>query len=387
MKHLILLLLIVFSFQNTYAQNIISNHILQVSIDSLVRNVRDLSGEDSTLVGGVKTIITDRINETGNDIAADYIFERLNSYGLNVSNQNYDTLGRNVIAVQIGQKYPDSLLIICAHYDAVAAYAADDNASGTAAVLETARILSNYQFDLTIVYAFWDEEEIGLCGSRNYAAQAAINQQKIAGVVNLDMLGYDSDADKVFEIHSNQDSNSLRLKDSIISIINTYNLDLIPMVYSPGTSASDHSVFWRNNFASILLIESLAGGDFNRSLHTVNDSINLFNLSYFEELSKLVVGVTAAIAIPNNGASNGEVMDNLATLVNVFPNPTTSQFNLICPKEWKKVEVIDMKSNVLITEFNNKSVLPINLSDYSSGLYAIIIYFQDEIITKNVIKH
>lgn len=386
MKYLILLLSIVFSFQDINAQNIIATQMLQVSIDSLVKNVRELSGEDSTNINGKKTIIKNRINKTGNDMAADYIFERLNSYGLNVSNQKYSTLGRNVIAMQTGKKYPDSLLIICAHYDAVAAYAADDNASGTAAVLEAARILSDYQFALTIVYALWDEEETGLYGSSYYAAQAAINQQKIAGVVNLDMLGYDGNSDDVFEIHTNNDSKSLRLKDSIISIINTHDLNLIPMVYNPGTSASDHSAFWENNFGSILLIESYYGGDSNPKYHTVNDRINLFNLNYFEELSKLAVGVTAAVAMPYTGSSNGFVVDNSATAVSIYPNPTTSQFNLTCQKEWNKVEVIDMKGKVLITEFNNKSVLPINLSNYSNGLYSIIIYCKDEIITKNVIK-
>jgi hypothetical protein len=247
--------------------------------------------------------------------------------------------------------------------------------------------LSNYQFDLTIVYALWDEEEIGLLGSSYYAAQAAINQQKIAGVINLEMLGYDGNSDTIFEIHTNDDPKSLRLKDSIISIIDTYNLTLIPQVINPGTPGSDHSSFWNNNYGAIVYSQSFYGGDNNPSYHTKDDRLNLFNLNYFEELSKLAVGITSAVAIPNIGTSVGNIKYNPMTVINIYPNPTTSQFYLTCQKEWTKVEVIDMKGNILLTHYTNVPILPINLSNHSNGLYAVFIYCKDEIITKKVIKN
>ena len=49
---------------------------------------------------------------------------------------------------------------------------ADDNASGTAAVIEAARIFTQYDSKYTIIYALWDEEEQGLIGSAYYAHQA-----------------------------------------------------------------------------------------------------------------------------------------------------------------------------------------------------------------------
>ena len=76
--------------------------------------------------------------------------------------------------------YIDDIYIICAHYDSVTTYCADDNASSVAAVIEAARILSGECFDFTIVYALWDQEEIGLVGSEYYAF---VNQQEILGVL------------------------------------------------------------------------------------------------------------------------------------------------------------------------------------------------------------
>lgn len=66
---------------------------------------------------------------------------------------------------------------------------ADDNASGAAVVLEAARLLSSIQTPYTIIFALWDEEEIGLIGSANYARHAVQSGEQILGIVNMDMLG------------------------------------------------------------------------------------------------------------------------------------------------------------------------------------------------------
>jgi hypothetical protein len=77
-------------------------------------------------------------------------------------------------------------------------------------------------------------------------------------------------------------------------------LTLTPNVINPGKPGSDHSSFWNEGYGAIVYGESFFGGDPNPSHHTVNDRIDLFNLTYFEELSKLSVGITSTIAIPFN---------------------------------------------------------------------------------------
>ena len=52
---------------------------------------------------------------------------------------------------------PNDIYIVSAHYDSVTNFGADDNASGTAAIIELARILSQYCTENTIIYALWDD--------------------------------------------------------------------------------------------------------------------------------------------------------------------------------------------------------------------------------------
>lgn len=278
---------------------IIKSYIDETNTDSLINTVRVLSGEDSVIVGGRKTIIKHRISSLGNDLAADYIKERLNNYNLNLTDQKYSEGGRNIIATQTGALNPEAIYIICAHYDAVPEYAADDNASGVAAVIETARILSEMNFEHTIIYALWDEEEIGLVGSKFYAQEAGREGVNILGVVNMDMLGYDSNNDMLFDIHANENPVSIAIKDSLISIVSTYNIGLVPNVIDPGTTRSDHSSFWNESYGAILFGESFFGGDYNPEYHAPTDRIDIFNIPYFTELAKLSVGITASLANPN----------------------------------------------------------------------------------------
>lgn len=111
---------------------------------------------------------------------------------------------------------------------------ADDNASGSAAVIEAARIFSNYTFPFTIVYAIWDEEERGESGSRYYAQQAYNAGDSIVGVINLDMIAYDSDSDNVAEIHTRPIAYSVSLKDKMLQVNTTYSLGVSINVINPG---------------------------------------------------------------------------------------------------------------------------------------------------------
>ncbi|UCH66633.1 MAG: M28 family peptidase, partial [Ignavibacterium sp.] len=190
LQSIILLILTLPNISNSQSP-IVQSIIDQTNIDSLIFFVEELSGELSTTIGGVPYKILSRNKyQPGNDKAADYIEQKLENYGLEVYNQQFSSSGRNVYAVQTGTKYPHRQYIICAHYDDMPSGAiapgADDNASGTAAVLEAARIFTQYVTDYTIVYALWDEEEYGLVGSNYYAQLAQSEGDSILGVINLD---------------------------------------------------------------------------------------------------------------------------------------------------------------------------------------------------------
>ena len=123
--------------------------------------------------------------------AKTFIYTTLQGFGLSTV---YDTgtYGgipyTNVVATLPGQVHPDQIYIVGAHYDSVDCPGADDNASGVAAVLEAARILSQYQFERTILFIAFDREEDGLIGSYGYAAAHATDP--IQGMLSLDMIAF-----------------------------------------------------------------------------------------------------------------------------------------------------------------------------------------------------
>jgi len=264
----------------------------EVSLDSLIKTVREFSGEDSVTFNDSTVRIVHRVSKKNNNLAADYLVYRLESYGIAVETIDYRSGGRNVIGTIEGKTNPDSVVFISAHYDAVADYCADDNASGSAAVLEAARIMSKRCFHNTVKFAFWDEEERGLIGSKHYADSAFARGEKIMSVLNMDMMGYDGDSNKVFDIHTNSNPENQILKDTILYLLDSLQIDLVPNVINPGTNRSDHAAFWKHRYPAVFCGESFIGGDPNPAYHTANDRIDLFDLAYYHKLAKLAIGLT-----------------------------------------------------------------------------------------------
>lgn len=118
------------------------------------------------------------------------------------------------------------MVIVCCHLDSTAnreslgqynrktdpAPGADDNGSGLAAVLSIAKYLSQFRGNLlhTIRFCFFNAEEVGLKGSLSYAPTMKDKEVPIKAVVNLDMLGYNSDHHKTFEIHAGHSNPEIR---------------------------------------------------------------------------------------------------------------------------------------------------------------------------------
>jgi hypothetical protein len=233
-----------------------------------------------------------------NDVATYYLRRTLETFGLDtvlVDTHSTRPEVLNVIGVKEGVVDPDRLYVLSAHYDGRPDIpAADDNASGTAAVIEAARILANVETRYTILFALFDTEEFGLLGSRDFAQRMLDAGEDIAGVINLDMIAWDGDDDHEFEIHP--DFASSFLANEIVKITKEAGLDLIPRLEYPGVRASDHYAFWERGYPGVLLIEENRGGDFNPYYHQPGDTLGNFNLAYFHEMSKLALAVAASYA-------------------------------------------------------------------------------------------
>jgi hypothetical protein len=342
-----------FSQVDPQVQNIIN----QVNLDSLSKFVKELSGEVPVIINNqTDTIKSRHKNYPGNNLAADYIEQKLESYGLTVLNQVYSTTGRNVYAEQPGTEYPDQRYIICAHYDdypyGPIAPGADDNASGIATVLEAARLLSNYSSKYTIVYALWDEEEQGLHGSQNYVYQALNTNEDIQGVINIDMIGWDSDNDMKLWVNTIDTANSVYLSDMTVQVNTLYQIGLDPQVLNPGYG-SDNLVFWYYGFSAIG-VEEYYGFDWNDYYHTTEDKIDKFNLTYFHRCAKMVIGTLASIAELNSSSAvdkeNFVVGEFL--LYQNYPNPFNPSTKISWQSpvgSWQTLKIYDVLGNEVAT--------------------------------------
>lgn len=299
----VFLLFIILLSGNYYPQSPVIQQILNSVVqDSIVYFIRELSGNVPTIINGTsQTILSRHKLQPGNALAETYIKQKLQSYGLPVTIQSFSTTGKNVYGVKTGTEFPNQKYIICAHYDdmptGTTAPGADDNASGTAAVIEAARIFSQYTFPYTIIFALWDEEEQGLIGSAYYAQQAAIAGDSILGVINLDMIGYDGNSDGNADVHNSSVANTGELKDKMLEVNLLYGINL-DLDVVPSQPYSDHQSFLNNGYGAILLIED--DNDFHPYYHTVNDLVQYINQPYYVKLAKLAYATLASFALNLN---------------------------------------------------------------------------------------
>ena len=117
---------------------------------------------------------------------------RLESLGLRVQRQDSSSgspfTTSNIIAELPGTTRPWEIVLVGAHFDAFYG-GADDNSTGVAAVLELARVLSQYRFERTIRFVGFDLEELGLVGSSRYVEEALGPDEIVASVV-FDCIGF-----------------------------------------------------------------------------------------------------------------------------------------------------------------------------------------------------
>lgn len=100
----------------------------------------------------------------------------------------------NVFATLLGTVHPDVVYVLGSHYDSVnQGPGADDNASATAVLLETARILAGHPLPATVIFAAFTGEEGGLLGAREFARRSLADSMDVRGAMNNDMLGWSND--------------------------------------------------------------------------------------------------------------------------------------------------------------------------------------------------
>jgi hypothetical protein len=290
----------------------VANWIGLVSSGTLFNGVAELSGETATAVGGETVTITTRNTRATAEIklATQLAYEQLERLGFEPYYESW-TAGalqsRNVIAEVEGSIRPDEWVLLTAHIDDMPATGlapgADDNASGSVALLAIAEILRDKRFDRSIRFALFTGEEQGLYGSKRHAQQAAARGEKIVAVLNLDMIAYDQVDGPLLELHTRTTASTSYAADSAIAqvfanAVAWYGLSSdLEIVHKPsGVTYSDHSPFWQSGFSAILAIEDEE--DFNPYYHKSQDRLSRLNMAFYTSFTKAALATLAHLAGP-----------------------------------------------------------------------------------------
>lgn len=244
-------------------------------------------------------VIPERGTVEGRELTRHYLSNTLKDLGYQVELHNYRKNGTNVIAKLPAQIQTDEYIIMGAHMDSVRNNGADDNASGSTAVLEAATVLPKLEGrKVNIIFMWFDEEELGLIGSSYIASEYKKQKMKINSVHTIDMLGWDSNGNKGIEVAR---------PDGFLwgyyNMVNkTHNLNF-PLTRT-STSASDHSSFSKNGFPSVCLSEEWTLGDTTPHYHKTTDKFETINLDYLSSALKLVVAVVGDLSLKISPPTN-----------------------------------------------------------------------------------
>ncbi len=177
----------------------------RASFRPIAAAVRQVTQEvDVARIAGYEKSLFDfdskHISQPGNAKAIQYLTDTYRSFGYVAGPQWFalrDALGgksANVLAVLKGSEHPELVYVVSSHFDSRAeGPGADDNSSGTAALLEAARVLAAHPQPATIIFASFTGEEAGLLGSREFVRRAIADSVQVVGALNNDMIGWAND--------------------------------------------------------------------------------------------------------------------------------------------------------------------------------------------------
>lgn len=187
----------------------------------------------------------------------------------------------------------------------------DDNGSGLAATLSIARYFRNLKGKLThtVRFCFFNAEESGLVGSKAYAGKMKSLNAPIRAVVCTDMMGHNSDTNRIFEVHAGYTDPAVRdlslpAANEVANAAAAYS-QLMPAqiyqgtswngapdrnVYDGGINRSDHAAFHQQGYGAILVSEdffanlgSEPGADPNPNYHRQSDTV--IDINYAKDIT------------------------------------------------------------------------------------------------------
>ena len=372
--------------QVTEVNPIIREMLDQVNMDSLEATVQHLQDYQS------------RIWDSDNAFAAsDWIAGRMAALGLEVEQQPFyantwmgsGEAAPNVIGIQRGTLYPETYVVCGSHFDSFSyeamfgggtAPGADDNATGVASVLESARIMTQYEFEYSIVYCAYGCEEMGLYGSEAYASRCEEEYMDIIGYFNNDMNGYlYGDQIHIDCIYPNY-----------VEPIGTYYMN-VGSVYYPelpirhvnfNQGDSDHTSFNNHGYMGIYPFEDYQ--NYSPYIHTPNDLIGTSVTSFEMSQQYCQMNIACLAEIANPMSETPVVHCNPVTNFMIdYPikDMTTIIMSWAAPEEGSTGELEHFevyRDNALIATLDNETYYyEDTITEYAQAEYYIMAVYSD----------
>ncbi len=252
-------------------------------------------------------------NTAANTNSSQWMYDQFLSFGLQAQFHTYNHSGtrRNVVGILPGLVHPEQVVYITGHFDSTSedpqnhAPGADDNASGTAAFLEAARVLSQYAFQYTVKFVGFNSEEQGLIGSDYYTDTIAAEGEDVIACFNFDMIAYagtdPAPPDLIIYTNTASLAYAQLLRDACLEYVPTH---VEPVIVQEALSGSDHYSFWEHGYLAVLGIEDEAwGSDFCPWYHTADDQIERYPQDFPTYCTMAAIAAVAQTAVPMQPAT------------------------------------------------------------------------------------
>ncbi len=260
----------------SFANQVLSG--MNLSVEELEIACQEASQQPFSLEQTVfiKTHVTAKKVSTNNVIGIIRAPEGSHSDEYMVFGGHYDHLGMG--GPGTGSRVPDTTAV---HYGA------DDNASGTAGVIELAGYFAGKQKELTrsMIFVAFAAEEMGLLGSKFFVENPPVDIDQIKVMFNLDMIGRLNEENRV----TVGGTGTAAEFDSLFNMVHPDDLSLI---FSPeGSGPSDHASFYAKNIP-VLFFSTGAHLDY----HTPGDSVGSLNINGMNQVTHYLAELATIVA-------------------------------------------------------------------------------------------
>lgn len=324
---------------------------------------------------GVKTT-----GSAANTSAFVWLQNKYASFGYTASQISEDVFtyngnsAKNLIITKTGTLYPNTFVIVCGHYDTLNGVGANDNGSGTNAILEIARILKDVPTEYSIKFIHFSGEEQGFLGSQHYVnnvVNATTPKMDIRVVFNLDQVGGIAGQANT-SITCESDQNSVPSTNNAASAAKTQELMNCVSLYSTLTPtlsnayASDYMPFQTNNEIITGFYEQ--NGNSNPAPHTANDILSNMDPVYLFNVTKAAVGATQHFAVASSSVLAAGESSVISSPFYIFPTPAKDTIYIKTPQNSKKfiVELYDASGKLVLVSENRKEIM---VSQLQKGVY------------------